>query len=149
MLMEAKTPDARAPITIAVDIGYEENCKKVVEELLKEYGQIDILVNNAAEQHFNSVEEITESRLERVFQTNIFSQFFMCRHALKHMKQVLEKSSIINSTSVTAYTRAPTLLDYCGTKGAIVAFSRSLALQLVEKGIRFNCVAPGAVWTPL
>lgn len=94
----------------------------------------------------NSVEEIAEQRLERVFRTNIFSQFFLCRHAVKHMK---EGSSIINSTPVNAYSGNPLMLDYTATKGAIVAFTRALALHLVSKGIRVNAVAPGPVWTPL
>ncbi|XP_022741956.1 glucose and ribitol dehydrogenase-like [Durio zibethinus] len=147
MLQEAKTCDALDALAIAADIGYEENCKRVIDVVVEEFGKIDILVNNAAEQHFNnSVEEITESGLERTFRTNIFSYFFMCRHALKHMK---EGSCIINTTSVLGFTGSPTLLGYCATKGAIVAFTKGLALQLVEKGIRVNGVAPGPVWTPL
>ncbi|KDP40129.1 hypothetical protein JCGZ_02127 [Jatropha curcas] len=114
---------------------------------MSEYGQIDILVNNAAEQYYSTnIQDITEARLERVFRTNIFSYFFMAREALKHMK---EGSCIINTTSLAAYAGNPELLDYSSTKGAIVAFTRSLALQLTEKGIRVNGVAPGPVWTPL
>ncbi|KAJ7977988.1 Glucose/ribitol dehydrogenase [Quillaja saponaria] len=129
------------------DLGYDQNCKKVVDEVVNTYGRIDILVNNAAEQYkASSVEEIDEERLERVFKTNIFSYFFMVRHALKHMK---EGSSIINTTSVNAYKGNAKLLDYTATKGAIVAFIRGLALQLVSKGIRVNGVAPGPIWTPL
>lgn len=147
MLLEAKTIDAQEPLAIAADIGYDDNCKQVVELVVKEYGHIDILVNNAAEQHLkNSVEEITEEQLERVFRTNIFSHFFLVRHALKHMK---EGSSIINSTSVNAYTGKAETLDYTSTKGAIVAFTRGLSHQLVKKGIRVNAVAPGPVWTPV
>ncbi|KAJ1405607.1 Short-chain dehydrogenase/reductase SDR [Sesbania bispinosa] len=147
MLLEAKTSDAKDPLAIGADIGFDENCKQVVNLVVREYGRIDVLVNNAAEQHMrNSIEEITEQQLERVFRTNIFSHFFLVRHALKHMK---EGSSIINSTSVNAYGGNPQVLDYTATKGAIVAFTRALAMQLVNRGIRVNAVAPGPVWTPV
>ncbi|KAL0455033.1 UNVERIFIED_CONTAM: Glucose and ribitol dehydrogenase [Sesamum latifolium] len=147
MLMKAKHADAKDPIAIPTDLGYDENCRRVVEEVVNNYGRIDILVNNAAEQYeASTVEEIDEPRLERVFRTNIFSYFFTARHALKHMK---EGSTIINTTSVNAYKGNAKLLDYTATKGAIVAFTRGLALQLVEKGIRVNGVAPGPIWTPL
>ncbi|KAK7337799.1 hypothetical protein VNO77_18386 [Canavalia gladiata] len=147
IIRKAKSKDAKDPMAIAVDLGYDENCKKVVDEVVNAYGRIDILVNNAAEQHENdSVEEIDESRLERVFRTNIFSYFFITRHALKHMK---EGSSIINTTSVNAYMGYATMVNYCSTKGAIVGFTRALALQLVGRGIRVNGVAPGPIWTPL
>ncbi|OMO61244.1 Short-chain dehydrogenase/reductase SDR [Corchorus capsularis] len=145
MLNEAKSREAKKPIAISADLGYEEECKKVIDATVQEFGKLDILVNDAAEKHFTtSVEEITENQLERVFRTNIFSQFFM--HALKHMK---EGSAIINTTSVMAYTGSPTMLDYTATKGAIVAFTRGLALQLAERGIRVNGVAAGPTWTPL
>ncbi|KDP23528.1 hypothetical protein JCGZ_23361 [Jatropha curcas] len=147
ILKKNKTPDAKEPIAIAADLGFDDNCKKVVDEVVNAYGRIDILVNNAAEQYkSSSVEEIDEERLERVFRTNIFSYFFTTRHCLKHMK---EGSSIINTTSVNAYKGNKKLLDYTATKGAIVAFTRGLALQLVKKGIRVNGVAPGPIWTPL
>ncbi|KAJ6883536.1 hypothetical protein NC652_030699 [Populus alba x Populus x berolinensis] len=147
MLKKHKTADAKDPIAIPVDLGFDENCKRVIDEVVNAYGRIDILVNNAAEQYeCSSVEEIDEQRLERVFRTNIFSYFFMTRHALKHMK---EGSSIINTTSVNAYKGNSKLLDYTSTKGAIVAFIRGLALQLVSRGIRVNGVAPGPIWTPL
>ncbi|KAI5658903.1 hypothetical protein M9H77_27696 [Catharanthus roseus] len=147
MLKKAKNEDAKEPMAIPTDLGFDENCKRVVDEVVNNYGKIDILVNNAAEQHkTGSVEEIDEPRLERVFRTNIFSYFFLTRHALKHMK---EGSAIINSTSVVAYKGNPKLLDYTSTKGAIVAFTRGLALELVNKGIRVNGVAPGPIWTPL
>ncbi|KAL3516107.1 hypothetical protein ACH5RR_023009 [Cinchona calisaya] len=147
MLMQAKAPDAKEPMALPADLGYDENCKRVVDEVVNSYGRIDILVNNAAEQYKSStVEEIDEERLERVFRTNIFSYFFTTRHALKHMK---EGSTIINSTSINAYKGNAKLLDYTATKGAIVAFTRGLALQLVGKGIRANGVAPGPIWTPL
>ncbi|KAL6581782.1 Glucose and ribitol dehydrogenase [Orobanche minor] len=163
-IQELKSHDAKDPIALPADVGFDENCKLVVDEVVSSFGHIDILVNNAAEQHLaQTVEEIDENRLERIFRTNIFSHFcrafltpitFNCnsltftfaRHALKHMN---EGSTIINSTSVEAYCGSPTLLDYCATKGAIVSFTRGLALQLVGKGIRVNAVAPGPVWTPL
>ncbi|WCJ43170.1 NAD(P)-binding Rossmann-fold superfamily protein [Euphorbia peplus] len=147
MLKKAKTADAKDPIAIPTDLGFDDHCKKVVDEVVNAYGRIDILVNNAAEQYkCSSVEDIDEERLERVFRTNIFSYFFMSRHALKHMK---EGSSIINTTSINAYKGNAKLLDYTSTKGAIVAFTRGLALQLVNRGIRVNGVAPGPIWTPL
>ncbi|KAJ8572915.1 hypothetical protein K7X08_009426 [Anisodus acutangulus] len=146
LLRQAKAADAKDPMAVAADLGLDDNCKKVVDEVVGTYGRIDILVNNAEEQYeASSVEEINEERLERVFRTNIFS-YFVTRHALKHMK---EGSSIINTTSVNAYKGNAKLLDYTATKGAIVAFTRGLALQLVEKGIRVNGVAPGPIWTPL
>lgn len=147
MLKMAKTANAKDPMAIPADLGFDENCKRVIDEIINAYGRIDILVNNAAEQYeCGSVEEIDEPRLERVFRTNIFSYFFMTRHALKHMK---EGSNIINTTSVNAYKGNSTLIDYTSTKGAIVAFTRALSLQLVSKGIRVNGVAPGPIWTPL
>ncbi|KAK3033143.1 hypothetical protein RJ639_036327 [Escallonia herrerae] len=147
MLRRAKGNDAKDPTAIAADLGFDDNCKRVVDEVVNAYGRVDVLVNNAAEQYkASSIEEIDEERLERVFRTNIFSYFFMTRHALKHMK---EGSSVINTTSVNAYKGNAKLLDYTSTKGAIVAFTRGLALQLVGKGIRVNGVAPGPIWTPL
>ncbi|CAN4108718.1 unnamed protein product [Withania somnifera] len=147
LLRQAKAADAKDPMAVPTDLGFDDNCKKVVDEVVNSYGRIDILVNNAAEQYeASSVEEINEERLERVFRTNIFSYFFVTRHALKHMK---EGSSIINTTSVNAYKGNAKLLDYTATKGAIVAFTRGLALQLVERGIRVNGVAPGPICTPL
>ncbi|GLT94968.1 hypothetical protein SLE2022_126770 [Rubroshorea leprosula] len=147
MLKGAKTSDAKDPIAIPADLGYDQNCRKVIDEVVNAYGRIDILVNNCAEQYeCNSLEEIDECRLERVFKTNVYSFFFMSRHSLKHMK---EGSAIINTTSINAYKGNAKLLDYTATKGAIVAFTRGLALQLVNRGIRVNGVAPGPIWTPL
>jgi NAD(P)-dependent dehydrogenase (short-subunit alcohol dehydrogenase family) len=115
--------------------------------VVREFGHLDILVNNAAEQHpKESLEEITAEQLERTFRTNIFGYFFMAKAALPHLK---EKSTIINTTSVTAYRGSGHLIDYASTKGAIVAFTRSLAQSLAEKQIRVNGVAPGPIWTPL
>ncbi|KAK8712540.1 hypothetical protein V6N13_147777 [Hibiscus sabdariffa] len=147
MLKKDKTAGAKDPMAVPADLGFDENCRKVVDDVVKAYGRIDILVNNAAEQYeTSSVEEIDEERLLRVFRTNMFSYFFMTRHALRHMK---EGSSIINTTSVNAYKGNATLLDYTATKGGIVAFTRGLALQVVSRGIRVNGVAPGPIWTPL
>lgn len=139
--------EGRRCIAIAGDIGDEAHCRKVVDQVVSELGRLDILVNNAAEQHpQDSIEDITSEQLERTFRSNIFSMFYMTKAALKHLK---EGSAIVNTTSVTAYKGSPTLLDYSSTKGAIVAFTRSLSLNLVEKGIRVNAVAPGPIWTPL
>src|SRR5256885_397353 len=137
----------RKCLLIAGDIGEEKFCRKAVEQTLDELGKIDILVNNAAEQHpQDSIEKITEKQLEQTFRTNIFSMFFLTKAAMKHVKK---GAAIINTTSVTAYKGSPQLLDYSSTKGAIVAFTRSLSQALADKGIRVNGVAPGPVWTPL
>lgn len=137
----------RRAVTIAGDIGDENFCQQAVQQAVDEFGKLDILVNNAGEQHpQESIENITSEQLERTFRTNIFSMFFLTKAALKHLK---EGSAIVNTTSVTAYKGSPQLLDYSSTKGAIVAFTRSLSQSLVEKGIRVNAVAPGPIWTPL
>lgn len=134
-------------LTIKGDIGDEQFCQQAVQQTVQELGHLDILINNAAEQHpQESIENITAEQLERTFRTNIFSMFFMTKAALPNLK---EGSTIINTTSVTAYKGNPQLLDYSSTKGAIVAFTRSLSQSLVEKGIRVNGVAPGPIWTPL
>lgn len=134
-------------VTLPGDIGDEQFCQQIVERTVSELGKLDILVNNAAEQHpQESIEDISAEQLERTFRTNIFSMFYLTKAALKHLK---EGSAIINTTSVTAYKGSPQLLDYSSTKGAIVAFTRSLSQALVEKGIRVNGVAPGPIWTPL
>jgi len=132
---------------IAGDIGGEPFCRQTVQQAVNEFGRLDILVNNAAEQHpQDSIEQISAEQLERTFRTNIFGMFFMTKAALPHLKQ---GSAIVNTTSVTAYKGSPQLLDYSSTKGAIVAFTRSLSQGLAEKGIRVNAVAPGPIWTPL
>ncbi|BAY16969.1 short-chain dehydrogenase/reductase SDR [Nostoc sp. HK-01] len=137
----------RRALTIAGDITDETVCQNAVKQTLGEFGKLDILVNNAAEQHpQKSIEDITKEQLERTFRTNIFSMFYLTKAALKHLKA---GSAIINTTSVTAYKGSPQLLDYSATKGAIVAFTRSLSQNLVEKKIRVNAVAPGPIWTPL
>lgn len=137
----------RRAVVIAGDIGDETFCQQAVQQTVDELGKLDILVNNAAEQHpQESIKDISAQQLERTFRTNIFSMFFLTKAALKHLQ---EGSAIINTTSVTAYKGNPQLLDYSSTKGAIVAFTRSLSQSLVEKGIRVNGVAPGPIWTPL
>lgn len=147
VLKDSKTPEALDPMAIPADLGFDNNCKSVVDQVVNAYGRVDILVNNAAEQYkAASVEDIDEERLVRVFRTNIFSYFFLTRHCVKHMGK---GSSIINTTSVNAYKGNAKLLDYTATKGAIVGFTRALALQLVGKEIRVNGVAPGPIWTPL
>ena len=134
-------------IKIAGDVADEKFCRNAVEKTVKEFGRLDILVNNAAEQHeTDDIREIKAEQIERTFRTNIFSFFFMAKHALRHMKK---GGSIINSSSVTAYQGHKTLLDYSATKGAIVTFTRSLSEALVKDGIRVNAVAPGPIWTPL
>jgi NAD(P)-dependent dehydrogenase (short-subunit alcohol dehydrogenase family) len=137
----------RECLLIKGDVGQEEFCRKAVAQTVKKFGGIDVVVNNAAEQHpQDSIEEITEKQLERTFRTNIFSFFFMTKAAMKHLKK---GAAIINTTSVTAYKGSPELLDYSATKGAITAFTRSLSQALADKYIRVNGVAPGPVWTPL
>ncbi|MDF2636272.1 MAG: 3-oxoacyl-(acyl-carrier-protein) reductase [Pelosinus sp.] len=134
-------------LAIAGDIGREEFCQQVVAETIKEFGQLDVLVNNAAEQHVQaSLENISSLQLEKIFRTNIFSYFYLSKAALPHLKQ---GSVIINTASVTAYEGNEQLIDYSATKGAIVAFTRSLSLSLMKQGIRVNGVAPGPIWTPL
>jgi NAD(P)-dependent dehydrogenase (short-subunit alcohol dehydrogenase family) len=139
--------EGRRCLLIAGDVGDEAFCGEAVERTVSELGRLDILVNNAAEQHpQDSIEKISAEQLERTFRTNIFSFFFLTKAALRHLK---EGGAIINTTSVTAYKGNPQLIDYSSTKGAIVAFTRALSNSLVEKGIRVNGVAPGPIWTPL
>jgi NAD(P)-dependent dehydrogenase (short-subunit alcohol dehydrogenase family) len=134
-------------LTIGGDVGSEDFCRQAVEKVVSEFQHIDVLVNNAAEQHeAKDFTDITEEQLTRTFRTNIFGYFFMTKEVLPHLK---EEAAIVNSTSVTAYKGNPMLIDYASTKGAIVAFTRSLAMKLVEQGIRVNGVAPGPIWTPL
>jgi len=134
-------------LLIAGDIGDLQFCKKAVSETKNKLGRVNILVNNAAEQHpKDEITEISQEQLERTYKTNIFSFFYMTQEVLKDMK---EGDNIINTTSVTAYRGSEELLDYSSTKGAIVSFTRSLSKNLAEKGIRVNGVAPGPIWTPL
>ncbi|TWJ73073.1 General stress protein 39 [Bacillus paralicheniformis] len=134
-------------LLIPGDVGDEAHCKTSVEKAVNHFGGLDILVNNAAEQHpQKGIEDISTEQLEQTFRTNIFSMFHMTKAALPHLG---EGSAIINTASITAYEGSPALIDYSSTKGAIVAFTRSMAASLVKKGIRVNAVAPGPIWTPL
>jgi NAD(P)-dependent dehydrogenase (short-subunit alcohol dehydrogenase family) len=139
--------EGRRCLAIAGDVGSPKFCAESVSRCLGEFGHLDILVNNAAEQHpQDSITNISPEQLERTFRTNIFSFFYMTQAALPHLP---EGGTIINTSSVTAYKGSGHLLDYSSTKGAIVAFTRSLSQSLAEKGIRVNAVAPGPIWTPL
>ncbi len=134
-------------LLISGDVTDEKFCKKAVEKVVKEFGKLDILVNNAAfQKHQNSIDEITLDDWDKHFKTNIYGYFYMVRNALEHLK---EGSAIINTGSITGLEGNKELLAYSSTKGAIHAFTKSLAQILVEKKIRVNCVAPGPIWTPL
>ncbi len=137
----------RRCLAIAGDVGSEPFCQQVISQVVKEFGHLDILVNNAAEQHVQTtLQNISAEQWERTFRTNIFSYFYLAKAALPHLKS---GSVIINTTSVTAYEGHDLLIDYASTKGAIVSFTRSLSQSLIGQGIRVNGVAPGPVWTPL
>ena len=128
------------------DLGEVALCRSLADEAVAEFGRIDVLVNNGAEQHVvDTLEEITPEQWDRTFLTNIHAYFYLTRAALPHMKK---GSSIINTTSVNAYKGNEKLIAYTTTKGAVVAFTRAIALTLVDRGIRVNGVAPGPVWTP-
>jgi NAD(P)-dependent dehydrogenase (short-subunit alcohol dehydrogenase family) len=134
---------------IDTDIGSEANCREIVEQTLGLFGRLDVLVNNAAEQHpQKKLEEIDEESLVKTFRTNLFSMFFLTKAALPHLRNA-DSAAIVNTTSVTAYRGSPALVDYSATKGAIVSFTRSLSQQLASEKIRVNAVAPGPIWTPL
>ena len=139
--------EGRRAIVIRADVGSREACDGIVEETLHAFGRIDILINNAGEQHPDKdIADISEEQLRRTFQTNIFSMFFLVQAARPHLKP---GAAIVNCTSVTMYKGSKELLDYSSTKGAITAFTRSLSENLVAEGIRVNAVAPGPIWTPL
>ncbi len=139
--------EGRRAMPLKGDVGDSSFCRSAVAEIVDGLGGIDILVNNAAEQHqAEKFEDITDAQLERTFRTNIFGQFFLTRAALP---LIPAGGAIINTTSVAAYQGNPTLIDYASTKGAIVSFTRSLAKAVLDRGIRVNAVAPGPIWTPL
>jgi NAD(P)-dependent dehydrogenase (short-subunit alcohol dehydrogenase family) len=139
--------EGRRALTLAGDIGEKDFCEQAVAETVAKLGRLDVLVNNAGEQHPDKdIRDITEEQLKRTFQTNIFGMFFMVQAARPHLEK---GSAIVNCTSITMYKGSKELLDYSATKGAITAFTRSLSENLIEDGIRVNAVAPGPIWTPL
>lgn len=137
----------RKAIAVGGDIGDESHCQRLVQRTLQEFGHLDILVNNAGFQvNHKGLTDIPSDQIERVFRTNILAMFWLCKAALPHMRA---GGSIINTASIEAYQPKPTILDYASTKGAVVTFTKGLALDAVTQGIRVNAVAPGPVWTPL
>jgi len=139
--------EGKEALLIRGDIGEKAFCDNVVGKVIEEFGKLDVLVNNAAEQHpQEEITDISPEQLQHTFQTNLYGYFYMTQAAIPHLG---EGASIVNTTSVTAYRGSPTLLDYSSTKGAIVAFTRALSGNLADKGIRVNAVAPGPIWTPL
>jgi NAD(P)-dependent dehydrogenase (short-subunit alcohol dehydrogenase family) len=140
--------EGRQVLAMAGDLAIEAHCRKLVEDTVKRFGRIDVLVNNAAFQgkEVEKFEELDAERVERTFRVNIIAMFHLVRQALPHMKP---GSTIINVSSIQAYQPSPSILDYASSKGAIVTFTKGLAQALIERGIRVNCVAPGPVWTPL
>ncbi len=139
--------EGRKCLILAGDVGKEAFCKKAVKRTVDELGKLDILVNNAAEQHEQQdLKDISAEQLQQTFQTNIFGMFYITKAALEHLKK---GACIINTTSVTSYRGSHHLMDYAATKGAITSFTRSLSANLAEKPIRVNAVAPGPIWTPL
>ncbi|ADU29618.1 SDR family oxidoreductase [Evansella cellulosilytica] len=134
-------------LLIPGDVGDSSFCKAAVKKTVETFGQLHCLINNAAEQHYQeNIEDITDEQLERTFKTNIFSCFYLTKAAMNYLR---EGSTIINTASIVAYKGNPVLMDYASTKGAMIAFTRSLSENLVSKGIRINAVAPGPIWTPL
>ena len=139
--------EGQAAFPLSGDVRDPKVCKKLVQQTVDKFGKLDILVNNAAfQQHQESLEDVTEEQWDRTFKTNIYGYFYMTKAALPHLE---EGSAIVNTGSITGLEGSKQLLDYASTKGAIHAFTKSLAQNLVERGIRVNCVAPGPVWTPL
>ncbi|WP_066657709.1 MULTISPECIES: SDR family oxidoreductase [unclassified Sphingomonas] len=139
--------EGRRAILIKADVGSRKMCDRAVEQTIDAFGRLDVLINNAGEQHPDKdIRDITEEQLLRTFQTNIFGMFYLVQAALPHLKS---GAAIVNCTSVTMYQGSAELLDYSSTKGAITAFTRSLSENLIEQGIRVNAVAPGPIWTPL
>ena len=144
---QAVEAEGQRCLLIPGDVKDSKFCQQAVEQTAKEFGRLDILVNNAAfQQHQDSIQELTDEQFEKTFRTNIFGYFYMAKAALKHIPK---GGAIVNTGSITGLEGTGQLLDYSATKGAIHAFTKALAQQLVEKGIRVNCVSPGPVWTPL
>lgn len=144
---EAVRKYGKEALLIPADVSQETECKLIVDQTVERFGKIDIVVNNAAVQYEQkNLEDIAADQLEHTFKVNIFAHFYVSKYALPHMK---EGSVIINTASITAYRGNPSLIDYSSTKGAIVAFTRSLSQALADRSIRVNAVAPGPVWTPL
>jgi NAD(P)-dependent dehydrogenase (short-subunit alcohol dehydrogenase family) len=144
---QAVEAEGRRAVLLPGDIGVSETARKCVADTVAQLDKLDILINNAGEQHpDDDIRDITEQQLQRTFQTNVFGMFYITQAALDHIP---EGGAIVNCTSVTMYQGAEGLLDYASTKGAITAFTRSLSENLVGKGIRVNGVAPGPIWTPL
>jgi len=139
--------EGRKAFAVSGDVRDPKFCRRAVENTISQLGHLDILVNNAAfQQHQENLEDLTEEQWDRTFKTNIYAYFYLTKAALPHLK---EGSAIVNTGSITGLEGSKQLLDYSATKGAIHAFTKSLAQNLVERGIRVNCVAPGPVWTPL
>ena len=137
----------RKCLSMRGDVGGEDFCDWAVEEAVRRFGRLDVVVNNAGEQHVQErPEAITAQQLERTFRTNIFAQVFIVKAALPHLRS---GSAIVNVASVNAYRGSPMLIDYSATRGAIVSFTRALSTSIVDRGIRVNAVAPGPIWTPL
>jgi NAD(P)-dependent dehydrogenase (short-subunit alcohol dehydrogenase family) len=146
-IRQAIVTEGRKALLLPGDVTDRNYCEKTIDRVLEEFGQLDILVNNAAfQQHQPTIEDVTDEQFDRTFRTNIYGYFYLTRAALRHMRR---GSTIINTGSITGLEGNKALLDYSATKGAIHAFTKSLAQNLVEKGIRVNCVSPGPVWTPL
>jgi NAD(P)-dependent dehydrogenase (short-subunit alcohol dehydrogenase family) len=143
----AVVAEGRRCLLVPGDVRDSRFCERAVQAVVDAFGWIDILVNNAAyQQHQESIEDLSDEQFERTFRTNIFGYFYMARAAVKHMQP---GSAIVNTGSVTGLQGSAQLLDYSATKGAIHAFTKSLAQSLVDRQIRVNCVAPGPIWTPL
>ncbi|HEX7997184.1 MAG TPA: SDR family oxidoreductase [Pyrinomonadaceae bacterium] len=139
--------EGRKCLLIPGDVRDAEFCRRAVEQTVEEFGQLDILVNNAAfQQHQKTLEDVSDEQWDRTFKTNIYGYFYMAKAALPHLRK---GSCIVNTGSITGLEGSKELLDYSATKGAIHAFTKSLAQNLIEQGIRVNCVSPGPVWTPL
>ncbi|MBX3234033.1 MAG: glucose 1-dehydrogenase [Labilithrix sp.] len=138
----------RRALLVAGDLAEKEACHRLVDTVVDTFGRVDVLVNNAAHQGkaADTFEDLDPERVERTFKVNILAMFHLVRRALPHMK---EGASIINVASIQAYQPSKEILDYAATKGAIVTFTKGLAEETIERGIRVNCVAPGPVWTPI